>query len=1158
MKELKDLRKEKEKHFLMEDGSIVAQMYDDNIHYKDNNQYKEIDNTLIKKNDFYYNKNNSYKVYFSENTNNVLTKIEADNHYICYALQKPNNVQAEIENNDSKLYKNIKYRNILDGIDFVYNVLPTKVKENIVIKNKEYLPESIGFLLDTDLELKLNDDKSIDAKFEKNIIFKLDAPYIIDSDNNKINLVDYYLIKNETHYVLKLILDKEAIENINPNYPITIDPTITNYGNDNSVYDTYIYAGDSNVDRNSQSFLKVGVEKVNNQNITNRALLKFGLPTIATGSQIVYAELTLVGYPIEPYSYDSSIINVHQVTQDWSETNANWNAMNDKFNSRIEGSFESARSKIEGANTLVTYLSGCELTGLVKKWYTSTPNYGIMLKLNKEVYTTDVIPMFYSKNNTVTGGNPKPLLTIVYRNQNGIESYMDYKTQSFMQGNSYLNTYNGNLTSLFEIGATKTGKAPINLNIVYNTNDVVLNKNLGYGIGWNLSLNQIVKETNIDEVNYLEYMDEDGTLHYFRMIDNVYKDEDGLGMTIEKKDTECILKDKNNNKMYFTKNGSAYYLTKLEDVGDNVTNITYDANKRIKKVVDASLFEINLSYSDNKIAITSPEDSITLNYSSNKLISLVTKTGTTTFTYDSNSLISTIIDENGKKIEYEYYSESPYRVKKVSEKGLENTSGNYFNITYNFNSTTIINHKDNAETITFNNYGNVASITNLKEHDDILNAYGKSVEYGNEGYNDESTYTPTKNKLLNSDISCKYVKNYLSNSSFEESNILFSKTNNVVLSISSEDSVSGFKSLKAVSSSSNQTIHQNVAVPKGDYYTFSLYMKNSSLAKISMSYTDENNQIQEELEEITINNSFERYDTTIYYPNSATSDLTIKVILENAGTYYIDDIQLETGEVANYYNLLDNSDFSTGLVGWEATAEDRESGESINISDIFSKVTLENGVTALKINMNPANSTSISKTFNVKGKAGDKYAISFWYKNEGYPAYDTEGSPISNNVIISFFYPNNETGHGLAPSKAFNPNENEWQYFSTKFQAEQDFESMNLSFFQHNNANSLYITNICLFKDVRNVNYDYDEAGNLISLNDLTDKTTLFSHNSSNELVKMTDPRGNNLTYEYDRDVTNQILSGISETGICNKMFYDENNNPVYNKISNLHSSNTN
>ena len=57
MKELKDLRKEKEKHFLMEDGSIVAQMYDDNIHYKDNNQYKEIDNTLIKKNDFYYNKN---------------------------------------------------------------------------------------------------------------------------------------------------------------------------------------------------------------------------------------------------------------------------------------------------------------------------------------------------------------------------------------------------------------------------------------------------------------------------------------------------------------------------------------------------------------------------------------------------------------------------------------------------------------------------------------------------------------------------------------------------------------------------------------------------------------------------------------------------------------------------------------------------------------------------------------------------------------------------------------------------------------------------------------------------------------------------------------------------------------------------------------------
>ncbi len=1155
--ELKSLRKEREKHFLREDGLIVAKMYDDDIHYKNGNEYIEIDNTLIKEKGYYYNKDNSYKVYFPEVSDKVLMRTENNNHYICYTLQDSNIVEAKIDVNGSKLYKDIKYINILNGIDFEYNVMPKKVKENIIINNKESVVDSINFLLDTDLDLILNNDSSIDAKYDGKTVFKIESPYIIGKNGQMLNSVSYRLIKNDTHYILKLLLNKEEILKSTIDYPIIIDPTITNYGSSNSVYDVYIYEGDSNSDRNSQSFLKVGVEKIDNQYITNRTLLKFDLPKISTGSQIIYAELTLIGYPIVPYSYDSSIVNVHQLTQDWDETTADWNSMNDKFNSRIEGSFESSRSGVSSDNNLITYLSGCELTGLVKKWYTDTPNYGIMLKLNKEVYTTDVIPMFYSKNNTVNGANPKPILTIIYRNQNGIENYMNYKEQLFMQGKSYLNTYNGNLTSIFEIGSTKTGKLPINLNIVYNTNDVILNKNLGYGVGCNLSLNQIIKETIIDETNYLEYMDEDGTLHYFRMIDNVYKDEDGLDMIIDKKDNECILKDKNNNKMYFTRNDSLYYLTKLEDVSNNVTSIMYDENVRISKIIDPSLFEINLSYSDNKIVITSPKDLVSLNYNNNRLVSLITKSGITSFEYNNNGLISGIIDENGKRIEYEYYDIFPYRVKKVSEIGLENTSGNYFSLTYNFNSTTIIDYKNNAETITFNNYGNVASITTLKEHNDILDAYGKCVEYGDDNYSDGSTYIPTKNKLLNSDISCKYVKNYLSNSSFEESNILFSKTNDVVLSISSDDSVSGFKSLKAVSSSSNQIIYQDIVVPKGDYYTFSLYIKNSSMAKISICYTDENNQIQEKLEQIIINNSFERYDTTIYYPNSATSDLTIKVILEDAGLYYIDDIQLEKGEVANFYNLLDNSDFSKGLDGWQLTAEDRETFESINTSDIFSKVILEKGITALKIDMNPANSTSIAKTFNVKGKAGDKYAISFWYKNEGYPAYDTEGSPISNNVIISFYYSDNENGHGIAPSKGFNPNENEWQYFVTNFQSEQDFESMTLNFFQYNNANALYITNICLFKDVRNINYEYDDAGNLTSVNDLTNKTTSFDHNSNNELVKMTDPKGNNLTYEYNRDITSQVINGISETGILNKFFYDVNNNPIRNTISKLDSSNT-
>ncbi len=362
-------------------------------------------------------------------------------------------------------------------------------------------------------------------------------------------------------------------------------------------------------------------------------------------------------------------------------------------------------------------------------------------------------------------------------------------------------------------------------------------------------------------------------------------------------------------------------------------------------------------------------------------------------------------------------------------------------------------------------------------------------------------------------------------------------------------------SLKIVTSSINQNISQSIVVPKGKYYTFSLYMKNFGSAKIILRYLDENKQIQEKVEKIKGNDSFERYDTTIYYPNTALSNLVIQIVFDEASIYYMDDMQLEEGEVANIYNLLDNSDFSKGIDGWDQEAYNRETGEDVATSEIFSSVALDNNRTALKIKMNPENSTSISKTFNVRGKKDDTYVISFWYKNEGYPAYDTEGAPILNNVIIRFNYPNEEYGHGIAPSKGFNPNEKEWQYFSTRFQAEKDFDSMTLDFFQFSNANDLYITNIGLFKDVPNVKYSYDELGNLTQINDLTNKNTLFSYNQNNQVIRMRNFTGGDLYYEYNQEKSNQILNSVSELGTSNKAFYDSNNNPICNRI--LNSKNT-
>ena len=50
MIELKKLRKPREKHFLKSDKTMIAYVYDYDIHYLKDGKYEEIDNTLLDRN----------------------------------------------------------------------------------------------------------------------------------------------------------------------------------------------------------------------------------------------------------------------------------------------------------------------------------------------------------------------------------------------------------------------------------------------------------------------------------------------------------------------------------------------------------------------------------------------------------------------------------------------------------------------------------------------------------------------------------------------------------------------------------------------------------------------------------------------------------------------------------------------------------------------------------------------------------------------------------------------------------------------------------------------------------------------------------------------------------------------------------------------------
>ncbi len=1168
MKEIEiiEKRKPREKHFLKENGLIVANLYDDDVHFLKNGKYEDIDNTLVEEEGYYTNTDNAYKVWFGKNPACDLMQMESEEHYLNIKLKENAIFTLKQENPESKWVSGIDYLNILENIDLDYKVLPRQVKENIVLHDRNVDVSKIKFEIDTNLKLKVNVDKSISALDEDKIIFHIDTPFMIDQNQNVCNKVYYNLDVIDNKYQLTLVVDEQWLYDEKTVYPVIIDPTITNYGQDNSVYDTYIYPGDTSVDRNSKDYLKVGVEKSNSQNVINRSLIKFELPTIGTGSQVIDAQLQLYAYPdllhtpIEITQYGVDTVNVHRITENWDEQSANWNSMNTKFDTRVEGTFQSSRSSYynpdDGTTSFV--VCGTDLTSLVRKWYTDTPNYGILLKLNTETYKHDIIPMFFSKNNTISGGNPKPLLVITYRNQNGLESYMDYQQQNFAQGQVYHNTYNGNLTTIFNIGATIQGKMPVQLKLVYNTNDVVLGNNIGYGLGYRLNLGQTIQEQTIDNIKYLAYTDEDGTIHYFlnqktkfdensgfitSTYENTFFDEDGLDLVIESSNTYYILKDKKGNQMQFTISNGIGYLSEKKDVNGNQIVIAYDASHRITNIKDANNSEINLTYTTNQIIVTSPDQKIILNYNGNNLIDIESLMGTTMFT-NVNNLITSITDVTGKKIAYKYYEQSPYKLKKVTEYGTAGGLGNYYDTIYGFNSTSIIDSKNRVKTLIFNNYGNPVSVSSLKDDMDITNAYGVSIDYG-ETFNNVTTYT---NKLLGNQIPIKYVKNYLSDSSFESGIVDFEGVGlDGHVNAGMGFAHIGNYSLLIRFGKTYQT-HKSVTVPKGNYYTFSAYCKSiTGDIGVYLEYIDATGKYVTVDGEVTFDDDYTRHDITIYYPETATSDLTIGFKCNTRGECLVDDIQLEQGQVVNNYNILENSDFSDGLDQWNISAYD-SLGNEVATDNYFDVINITNNQKALKLKMNPEISTSFSQNFKVSGKAGEVYNLSFWYKNEGLRGYEGMGADTMNNIIIGFI-PTGDIYTDDVYNRTLNPNEKEWQYFSQSFTAKWDFKEISVSFLQGRNANDFYITNLNLFRDIRNTTYDYDDNGNIILSKDLNDEVYSFNYDKNNKLIQMLDSKGKNFVFEYDNINTNKVLRGIANNGVSNEIEYDSFNNPIISRV---------
>lgn len=1019
--EIVEKRTLNQKHFLQENGNILTTIYPYNIHYEEKGQLVDIDNSLEETNEnggTYENRGNSFEVKFTKKSNkNNLVKLKIKDHNIKWSLKNSNKVNATKTDNNNETeekfkLKNIssgtvKYRNILEGIDVEYNIISNSIKENIVLNNKKALEQQIIFEFNTD-NLKMEKTETGKIIFtEKNseeVLFFFNVPYMYDAKNEMSEEIELKLEeKNGSKYILTVMPNKEWLENEEREYPVIIDPTVETSLNYENIQDTYIFNGDTGYPtRHEAHILRIGSNnKLASKNPT-RSLIKFNLPELNAGDQVISAMLDICSY-IDTNEWtpptETIQIDVHKMTQDWNAPTASWNSLSDKYDTRIT---DYAKYQYDTNNPAKFYYFN--ITSIVKDWYVTGNNYGLVLKDHTEIYNAPHSDAyFFSADINRQYINARPMVQIEYRNQTGLETYQTYHTQEVGRaGTIHTNDYNGNLTLLHLDACTPGQNLTVSVNHVYNTNDKDIN--IGYGNGFRLNLSQTIEKVTIGSKEYAKYTDEDGTKHYFEKNGDSYIDSENLKLTLKFENDIFTLTDNSNNKFIFNKktsnSGEIWHLKQSIDANNNTINITL-ANDNvvgaiIEEVTDISGDSINFTYSNNRlIKITDKADrSTNYEYDNNGNLIKITYSDEKYIEYTySNKLLTSVKNIDNSHINYEYYNEKSNRVKSIKEYGTNNTLGNTISISYGDNITKFTDNTGYANTYTFNNFGQTISISDFgKNVNDTDNAYGKMYKYGEE-QKDKNRLTLDGNLISIGEKE----NNLVQNGNFANGLTNWTKTN-----CDDNDKVEN-GSFKFIGNSNidkniGQTI--NVSGKKGDIFTLATWVNSKAVPndenraiKISLTIhfirTDGTTQMIDK--NVNVDGSGWQFKSEVVMSDSDYSSAKVYLVCSyNENETYFDNVGLFKEEFGISYTYDD----SGNIVTTESLTTGKTEFENIN-SNMTTKFNL-NG-TKYKYEYDYLNPT---KLLYAKNSLGNKYSFKYDSKGNITETRIDEGSDL-NTIDIS-------------------------------------------------------------------------------------------------------------------------------------------------------------
>lgn len=281
-----------------------------------------------------------------------------------------------------------------------------------------------------------------------------------------------------------------------------------------------------------------------------------------------------------------------------------------------------------------------------------------------------------------------------------------------------------------------------------------------------------------------------------------------------------------------------------------------------------------------------------------------------------------------------------------------------------------------------------------------------------------------------------------------------------------------------------------------------------------------------------------KYSITIEYPSDAGGPLGVVVgLINNTGSVYFDEIQLEEGTIANQYNMIENSEF-------DCSGNYAKNWITYNTNPNIDWVALANGSNFYKLQGEATVKKYVRQDVITKGKKGDIFSISAWIYAGG--VRNKNNTTVTDFTVCVIGNNNEEQWRTVRVDPS-----DQWQFVQQEFIAEHDYKKIQVYFCFYENLNVAYITNVSLYKDYFGQSYQYDSNGNLIKSQDLAKQNNTFNYDGNDNLIKYTNPEGGTFEYQYDTTYKHRLVKAISSTGENYNFSYNQYGQATSAKITN-------